>query len=58
MSPAGGGRMADHLKLSIGGGLNAHLIVHFFYRNDCPPLSVNTFKSKYFPRPDSDREGQ
>ena len=47
MSPAGGGRVVEHFKLSGGGGLNGQLIVH--------PIC---FISKYFHRPDSYREGQ
>ena len=42
LSPAGGGRMVEHFKLSSGGGLG---VQHF-----CPPLIVNTLISKCFPR--------
>ena len=42
MSPAGGGRIAKHFKLSSGGGLGM--------QPNCPPPFVKTFKSNYFPR--------
>ena len=42
MSPAGGGRIFEHFKLSCGGGLGVAL--------SCPPQFVNTFRSSYFPR--------
>ena len=38
MSPAGGGRMVEHLKLSNGGGFDATLKVH-------PHASTHLYRS-------------